>query len=150
MKYKYGDIILFKPRSLTSKLIALIDGSPYSHIGIFLENKDGVNLFIESHEKKRGVVITKLEEWGNYEVIRPISLKPRPKKEVLAMLGTGYDYSMLGWIFWSKIFKKNQINNSPTLLICSELADFVYRYAVGEGNIATPKTFATSNKFRVL
>lgn len=147
MKLKFGDIILFKPTSLTGKLISLVDGSPYSHVGIFLEYKDGIPLIIESHEKRGGVVIIKLEEWGNYDVFRT-KLKPRPKKEVLTMLGSGYDYSMLIWIFGSKIRKDDRLNNSPTLLICSELADFVYHYKIGEGKVATPKTFALSNKFK--
>lgn len=144
---KYGDIILFKPTGLMGKLISKIDGSPYSHVGVFLEYDNGVPLFIESHEKKGGVVITKLQEWQNYTVLRPIKIKPRPKQELLELLGTGYDFSMLGWILKAKLFGKEAPNNSPTLLICSEFADYAYHYKIGNGRVATPKTFALSDKF---
>jgi hypothetical protein len=136
---KYGSIILFKPTSLMGKLIALIDGSPYSHAAIYLGKQNGQHLFIESHEKKNGVVITRLEEWRNYIVFTP-NLKIRPKRELLAKLGSRYDASMLGWIFWAKIFRKNPDNNDDGTLICSELVDWAYHYKIGKGKICTPKT----------
>ena len=143
---QYGDIILFKPTTFMGKLISFIDGSPYSHIGVFVEYKNGVPLFIESHEKKGGVVITRLQEWQNYTVKRPL-VKPRAKKEVLSKLGTRYDNSMLWWIFKAKIFKSMEYNNDDTSLICSEFADYIFHYKVGNGYVATPKTFADSTLF---
>lgn len=146
---QYGDIILFKPTTLMGKLIAFIDGSPYSHIGVFIEYRNGVPLFIESHEKKGGVVITKLEEWRNYTIKRT-ALKPRPRHEVLSKLGTRYDSSMLWWIMKAKIFRTVQSNNDDSSLICSEFADYVFHYKIGGGNVATPKTFNDSTLFVVL
>jgi hypothetical protein len=143
---KYGDIILFKPTTLLGKIISLIDGSPYSHIGVFIEYRNGIALFIESHEKKGGVVITQLQEWENYIVKKPL-IKPRLKKDVLAKLGTKYDFSMLVWLLKAKILKKKQYNNNDSTLICSELADYVFNYKVGSGYVATPRTFSESKLF---
>jgi hypothetical protein len=134
---KYGDIINFKPIGLISKLISIVDGSPYSHTAIFLEERHGVKLFIESHESKGGVVICKLEDWKNYDVFRP-KIKPRPKREVLSVVGRQYDYGRLITVFKSKIFKYKTQNNDDTKLICSELADYVYKYRLGQGKILTP------------
>lgn len=146
--YKYGDIIQFKPKTFYGKLIKLIDGSPYSHTAMFLKYEKGVPLFIESHERKDGVVISKLQEWGNYDVYRSTTLKPRPMKEVLEKLGTKYDGSMIVDIVKNKIIKKQPTNNDDTQFICSEFIDFAYRYKVGNGFVATPHTFYTSNQFR--
>jgi hypothetical protein len=137
---QHGDIILFKPTSTTGRLIAWIDGSPYSHVGIYWGMKNSHHLFIESHEKKGGVGMTRLEDWRNFIVIRPY-LKHRPKRELLAKLGARYDVSMIGWILWSKIFRKMQYNNDDEALICSELVDWYYYYKIGNGFVATPKTF---------
>jgi hypothetical protein len=147
---KYGDILLFKPTSFTGKLIAWIDGSPYSHGAVYIGKQNGHHLFIESHEKKGGVVMTRLEEWKNYIVLRPKTLKPRPKREVLSKLGTRYDWSMIGWIFWSKIFPTQIDNNDDDMLICTEFCDFVYRYKIGKGKVATPKTFYESDEFDII
>lgn len=141
---KYGDIILFKPTSFTGKLIAWIDGSPYSHAAIYISKQNGHDLFIESHERKNGVVITRLEEWKNYTVVRP-DMKARPKRDMLEKLGKTYDVSMIGWILWAKVFKRDLDNNDDNLLICSELVDYCYRYKIGKGRICTPKTIYQSN-----
>lgn len=145
-KLEYGDIILFKPSSLLGSLISFIDGSEYSHVGMFIEYKNGVPLFIESHEKKNGVVITKLQEWQNYTVKKTL-IKPRRKREVLNMLGTSYDNSMLWWIFKAKVFSLKQENNDEKSLICSEFIDWCFNYQVGHGYVATPKTFNDSKLF---
>lgn len=143
---KYGTIILFKPTTLMGRLISFIDGSEYSHIGMFIKYENGVPLFIESHEKKGGVVMSKLEEWKNYTVKKPL-MKPRPKKEVLNMLGTSYDSSMLWWIFKAKIFSLKQENNDEKSMICSEFIDYCFNYQIGHGYVATPRTFNDSKLF---
>lgn len=128
------------------KLISFFDGSEYSHIGMFIKYDNGVPIFIESHEKKSGVVMTKLEEWRNYTIKSP-TIKPRPKKEVLNMLGTSYDSSMLWWLLKAKVFKSKQQNNDEKSLICSEFIDWCFHYKVGGGYVATPKTFNDSKLF---
>lgn len=143
---KYGDILIFKPTTLLGKLISFIDGSEYSHIGMFIEYRNGVPLFIESHEKKGGVVMSKLEEWRNYTVKTPL-IKPRKKREVLNMLGTSYDNSMLWWILKAKVFRFKQENNDEKSLICSEFVDWCFNYKVGGGYVATPRTFNDSTLF---
>lgn len=143
MKLEYGDIILFKPTGLIGKLITKIDGCPYSHGAIFLKYEKGVPLFIESHESKRGVVISKLEEWNNYIVLRPLKshyFYPQEYKDTINLLGRKYDYGRLLMILKSKFDKFNIANNDPYKLICTELCDNVYGYKLGEGDICTPKT----------
>lgn len=144
---QYGDVIAFKPTTTYGKAISLFDGSPYSHVAMFLKYEKGIPLFIESHEKKGGVVISKLHEWGNYDIYRPIDLKPRPMKDMLDKLGTPYDGSMILHIIMAKTFKREQANNDFSRVICSEFIDYGYRYKVGGGFIATPKTFYSSKHF---
>jgi uncharacterized protein YycO len=148
---KFGDVILFQPTSFHGKIIAWVDGSPYSHAAIYLGKDSGVDVFIESHEKKSGVVITQLEDWRNYVVLRPVKpMKHRTRKELLSKLGKGYDFSMIGWILLAKIFRKDRSTNDDNLLICSELVDWFYYYAIGGKKICTPKTIATCDKFNII
>lgn len=151
-KYKYGDIILFKPKhSLVSKLISIIDGSPYSHAGFFLGYFKGVPMFIESHESKGGVVITKLEDWGNYDVYRPIiQIRPQSIGRMLKLTGRKYDFSRLWWVVKAKIFGFRLQNNDESKLICSELVDYGWRYALGGAYLSTPATLAKSTKLKKL
>jgi hypothetical protein len=150
-KFRYGDIIAFKPTGgFVSKMISKVDGSPYSHIAIFWRYVDGVPLFLESHEARGGVVINKLQEWGNFDVFRPHALKPREEKEMLHLVGNRYDYSILWWIFKAKIFKKTLQNNDDTKVICSEYADYCYYYTLGEGKICTSKTIFELYKAGIL
>lgn len=144
---KYGDIILFTPTSITGRLISMIDGSPYSHVGIFIKYENGIPLFLESHEKKNGVVLSRLEEWGNYKVLRPVALVPRFKADLVKLLGTKYDFSMIVWICVAKFLHKKEINNDFSKLICSELVDYTYHYSIGKGEICTPRMIAESELF---
>lgn len=150
MQLQYGDIIQFKPTTIYGKAIKVVDGSPYSHTGMFLKYEEGIPLFIESHKKKGGVVISKLHEWGNYDVYRPINIEPRPLVDMLNKLGRPYDSSMIIDIFITKTFKGKKYNNDDLSFICSELIDYAYHYKVGGGYVATPKTFADSPLFVLL
>lgn len=150
-KYQYGDIIAFKPTGgFVSKMISKIDGSPYSHIAIFWRYVDGVPLFLESHEARGGVVINKLQEWGNFDVFRPKALKPRPEKEMLALVGNRYDYSMLWWILKAKLLHQKLQNNGNDTVICSEYADYGYYYTLGDGYVCKPSTIDSLHKAGVL
>jgi len=149
-KYKYGDVIMFKPTGgIVSRLISLVDGSKYSHGAIFLGYVEGVPLFIESHEKRGGVVINKLQEWGNFDVFRSDSLKARPMGEMLKMVGRRYDYSMLWWILKAKILRSKLQNNDDALVICTELVDLCFYYTLGDGYVCTPKTISNLIKQKV-
>ena len=133
---------MFRPSGLIGKLITIIDGSQYSHGAIYLGTYGGQKIFIESHEKKGGVVIVRLEEWRrNYDVYRPKHIKtPKDKREVLRLLNTPYDYGRLWWIFKSKILKFNLQNDDDKKLICTELCDNVWHYDLGSGKTCTPLT----------
>lgn len=149
-KFKYGDVILFKPTGgWFSRLISEIDGSEYSHAAIFWKYEHGVPLFIESHESKGGVVITQLQEWGNFDVFRPNALIPRPEKEMLKMVGSRYDYSLLWWILKSKLKGRKTQNNDDKEVICSELVDKCYYYCLGDGYVCTPKTISDLVKYKI-
>jgi len=140
-KYKYGDVILFRSTGgFVSNAIGKIDGSEYSHGAIFWKYSDGVPLFIESHEARGGVVVNKLQEWGNFDVYRPLHLAPRPVDEMLSLIGRKYDYNLLWWIFKSKVLRRKQYNNDDLQLICTELVDHCYYYSIGNGCVCTPKT----------
>jgi len=146
-KLEYGDIIMFKPTGgIVSRLISLVDGSKYSHGAIFLGYEFGVPLFIESHEKRGGVVINKLQEWSNFDVLRPVALKPRPIEDMLKMVGSRYDYSLLWWIFKAKILRSKLQNNDNSSVVCTELVDFCYYYTLGDGYVCTPKTISDMKK----
>jgi hypothetical protein len=144
---KYGDILLFKPKGLIGKLISLADGSPYSHAGLFIGYFNKVPIFIESHEKRGGVVLIKLEEWSNFIVLRSEST-PRPVRDVLQLLNTKYDYSRLFWILKAKLTNKSVTNNDESKLICSELVDYAYHYEFGKGKICTPATLARDSTLK--
>lgn len=146
--YQYGDVIFFKPAGLYGKAIKLVDGSPYSHTAVFWKYEEGIPLFIESHENKGGVVISKLHEWGNYDVYRPIDLKIRPIKEVLDKVSTEYDVWLIPTILLDKLLQAETFNNNQDKFICSEFVDYVFYYKIGNGKMATPKTFYLSKHFK--
>jgi hypothetical protein len=149
-KFKYGDVIMFRPTGgFVSKMISLIDGSEYSHGAIFWKYDNGVPLFIESHEARGGVVINKLQEWSNFDVYRAKGLKARPINELLGMVGRRYDYSLLWWIFKTKILRSNLQNNDNTMVICTELVDFCYYYTLGAGYVCTPNTISNLIKDKI-
>jgi len=138
-KFQYGDIIAFKPRhGWKSQAISLIDGSPYSHVGFFWKYENGIPLFLESHEDRGGVVINQLKEWANFDVFRTERFSPRPEEEMLELVGTKYDKSLLWWIFKAKVLKFDLQNNGESELICSEFVDHGYYYALGGGYVCTP------------
>lgn len=143
----YGDIILFKPMTFRGRLISLIDGSPYSHIGMFLRYDANIPLFIESDESTGGVVIMQLQDWQNYIILKPVGISPRPIEQILEKLGTPYDTIMILDILLAKIFKRNKQNNNENKFICSEFIDYCYNYKIGQGNVATLKTFYQSKLF---
>ena len=96
-------------------------------------------MFIESHEKRRGVVLIKLEDWRNYTILRS-RVKPRNKYVMLRLLNKKYDYKLFLQLLKIKVFKKILKNNNEDKLICSELIDYAYYYTIGNGNVCTPKT----------
>ena len=70
---------------------------------------------------------------------------------MLSKLGTKYDWSMIGWIFWAKVFKgASTENNDDDMLICTELCDYVYNYQIGKGTVSTPRTFYESEEFDII
>lgn len=141
---QYGDIILFEPTTFYGKCIKNVDGGNYSHVGMFISTVEGIPLFIESHEKKDGVVISRLEYWKNYKVLRAKDMKPVDIHETLSFLGKKYGTNTILRIILSKIFNTKIKNDDDTELICSETIDRLYKYKIGGGYVATPRTFEES------
>lgn len=141
-KFKYGDILCFKPNSLIGHLIVIVDSKGlgnYSHNAVFLRYQNGVPLFIESHESnKRGVAIQQLrEEWNNYDVYRS-NLKPRPVKELLKLLGNKYDGKRLWKIVKFRFFGIKIDSDDSNELICSELVNYAFNYKLLPAGYSTP------------
>lgn len=69
-----------------------------------------------------------------------------PITKMLALLNTRYDYSRLWWIIKAKILGFNLQNDDAAKLICSELIDYGWRYALGGAYLLTPAGIAKSPK----
>lgn len=135
MKFEKGDIIFFKPRSITSHLIAWFDGSPYSHVGVYwgeMENGN-VPLFIDADYEGVNVRVLR-EDWGNYTVVKPY--QPLTKEQigtfawvVIVGYGRGYDFAHLFHLFLHKatLGLYRIPYTDPQKFICSELVNYVHR-----------------------
>ncbi len=137
---KYGDIIFFEPINKKGELIAFLDGSPFSHVGLYFGEMDGVHLFIDSDLD--GMRLRPLKpEWRNFVTKTPDT----PMQEDLGMLvlehyGQAYDY----WHFFQLLLEKLTFGwykvpkTDARHFICSELVNHVYGFMPDER--ATPAT----------
>lgn len=153
-KFKYGDLLAFRPTSKTGELIRIIDSKgkgQYSHWAVFLGYRRGVPIFIESHEGRGGVVIVGLKEWFNtYDVYRPKKLKPRPEVDLLKLLGNEYDYKRIWLILKNRLFGTKLFGDSPKNPICTELCNYAYRYKLAKPGQATPYTLEKSSELECI
>jgi len=128
-----GDILFFKPRSIKSKFIAWMDGSPFAHVGLYWTEIDGVHLFIDANWDGVKVRVLK-EEWCNYVVVKHAN-KPKKDVEDIARVlydnyGKMYDYTHLFHIFLYKLTRGRYTppQTNPEKFICSELVNYVYGF----------------------
>lgn len=134
---QYGDLIFFTPTySLFSFLIPIIDGSKFSHVGMYLGRKYGQNLFIESQDGV-GVVITPVKEWRNYEIIRA-ELPTMPISKVFEDLGKPYDRKKIVAFILNKVFGTPLLADDDHALICSESCNKWKYYRLTSKGQATP------------
>lgn len=147
-KLQYGDLIAFYPTSKMGELIRIVDSKGlgnYSHWATFIGYRRGIPLFIESHEGRGGVVILALKEWQNtYDIYRAKELKPRPEKDLLNLLGNGYNFKKIWLILKNRMFGTKLFGGSPDKPICTELCNFAYRYRLAPAGQATPYTLENS------
>lgn len=143
---KYGDFIFFRPTySLFSILIPFFDGSPFSHVGMYLGHKYGQNLFIEAQDGV-GVVITPLKEWRNYEIVRT-ELSTMPISKVFEDLGKPYDRLKIFAFLLNKIFSTPLLADDDHALVCSESCNKWKYYKHVEKGQATVATLYNSCEF---
>jgi hypothetical protein len=143
---QYGDLIFFTPTSsLFSRLIPVIDGSPYSHVGMYLGRKYGHNLFIESQDGV-GVVINRLQEWRNYTIIR-VDTPIMPISKVLEELGKPYDRKKIIAFLFNRLFGIPLIADDNHAHVCSELVNYFTYYKLAEKGNSTMRTILDNIDF---
>lgn len=135
----YGDLLFFKPSSFTSSLIPLVDGSPYSHVAMFLGHKYGNPIFIESQDGI-GIIIRKVQDWKNYDIYRVTSVCPKSINSVVSDLSKPYDRKKITDILWHKLAGVPLYADSDSAMICSEAVNRWYDYKLFEKGQATPAT----------
>lgn len=137
---KSGDIIFFEPLDWKGELIARWDGSPFSHVGLYWGEKDGVHLFVDADWD--GVRVRPLKaEWRNYVTREPKrEMRHALESIVLDFYGNGYDYTLIAQIALAKatmgLYRIPKTDAKR--FICSELVNHVYGFM--EAERATPAT----------
>lgn len=136
---RYGDVILFRPSSVFGRLIALIDGGPYSHGAIYLEERHGRHLFVEALTDG-GVVLSVLDEHaGNFDVFRA----PLPQEKKAALLALvnrrRYDFLKIWRILNFYLFARPLPRDDSQRFICTELVNWVHGFTLAD-ELATPRT----------
>lgn len=138
---KYGDVILFRPTRLSSRLICWLDGGEYSHAAVYLEKRHGRALFVESLTDG-GVKLSVLDEHaGNYDIFRP-SIEPyQEPRHLLGLVGRrGYDFWRIARIVAYYLFGKRLPADDGSRLICTELVNWVYDGRLVDWELVTPRT----------
>lgn len=133
---RYGDIIFFKPFTISGKIITWIDGSPYSHTAIYWGKLGGEHFVFEA-QRGRSIGLTKLQNWRNFIIVRP-KQKICSQKKLMSVEGNGYQTNKLLAIALNKCFGLALEADDPTCMICSELVNWAYDYSLGEKGNCTP------------
>lgn len=155
MRLEVGDIILVKPYSLISRIIAFFTKSDYSHTAIVYDIDDPV-LIIDTDWIYTKIRPLKYYEDKGYNVYRVKEGLNKEDKLVIKQLmrhnlDKQYDYIQLISYLNRLVFKVNKIVNNPDKFVCSEMVDFFYnnigidlvsRYK--NGNV-TPEEISNSN-----
>lgn len=137
---KYGDILFFAPVNFEGEVIAFWDGSPFSHVGLYWGEFDGVHMFIDADSdgvRMRPLIVG----WRNFIAVSP----EEPMQEDLGSLlidhyGAKYDWMHLFQLGIEKAtfgaYKAPKTDDHK--FICSELVNHVYGFMSEEK--ATPST----------
>jgi len=135
-KIKYGDIIFFKPFTISGSIITWIDGSPYSHVAIYWGEIGGQQFMFEAQRGKT-IGLTKLQKWRNFVVVRP-NAKICSQKTLMSIEGRGYQTNKLLAITLNRCLGLPLKTDDPNSMICSELVNWAYDYSLGEKGNCTP------------
>lgn len=149
---KTGDILLFKPTNIFTKIIAKLSRSEYSHAGVVYGDLHGKKMMFDIDWTKSK--IAPIDYDRDFDVYRPTTLsdprRERLKGAIINMLNKQYDYIQLVGFLNRLYFRSNKIFNNPNKFVCSEIVDVVFdmvgidllvRYK--KGNV-TPQNLADS------
>lgn len=115
-----GDIVFFKPSDWLGRMIAKVDGGPYSHVAIAVSDTH-----VAEAQGLRFSRITPL--YGRDHDIIDIGLSEEQRRQITMnaplIVGRWYDYKLIAGYFLRNVFKWNvdALWNSQMNLICSEL-----------------------------
>lgn len=142
----YGDIILFEPTSVKGRIQVWGDNLGQerkfnlSHGALYLGKEGNTHLMLES-VTGCGVHIAKVQEWANYTIVRP-DLPVRPKKEMYEYLNARYDFSKIRAVMFNRLFGLPLTVDDDSQVICTELINLAYYYALTPKGMCTPVTLA--------
>ena len=144
---KYADVILFEPTRVLSSIQVWGDNLGqkrkfnFSHGALYLGKEGGTHLMLESITGC-GVHITKVQEWANFVIVRPMGYEVRPKKEMLTYLNSKYDFSKIRAVMLNRVFGLPLTVDDDSQVICTELINLAYYYALTPKGMCTPVTLA--------
>lgn len=128
MDLQTGDILLHKGKRWTSRIIAKVTGSPYTHVAIVFDTNRVLEIDINKE-----LSLYQIDSTLRYEVYRKrggltkqekIKLKRRMTNRQLEM--KGYDWLKLISLGFLAIFKKPFFMDTKNKVICSEIVDMLY------------------------
>jgi hypothetical protein len=125
---KSGDVVLFKGRSVVSKIISMFTKSEFTHVAIAINERSiveadrFVNVRIRNVDDKQ---IHKVLRCTDIDDIQRVAIAARS----VTMVGTKYDYAQVVLWFLRILFnyKRAGIINNANRVFCSELVDRVYQ-----------------------
>lgn len=146
---QYGDIILYEPLRFLSRIQVKIDNIGqekkfnYSHGALYWGKEGNTHIMLESVDKC-GVHLTKVQNWRNFIIVRPMGYDITPQEEMATYLGHKYDFSKIWAVFLNKAFKIPLTVDSDDEVICTELINLAYYYALTKKGMCTPVTLANA------
>lgn len=124
-----GDLILFKPENIFSRLISILDGSGYSHIGVIYGEVYGEVLINHVDEGNSKLVSLSSMRDRDYDVYRVKGLRDSQleevQEEIINQLGVEYDIlQLLSYLL--KILQIGRLYNNKKKYVCIELIDVIF------------------------
>lgn len=115
-----GDVVFVRPSGLLSKLVAKIDGGPFSHVAMALND---THIAEAQYFTKSRIT----PAYAHDVMIMDLGLSAQQRYEIqqnaITMTGRWYDFRLIVHYFYTNVLKWNAkaIWNSQNNLICSEL-----------------------------
>lgn len=128
-KFQIGDIVLYRGKSIFSRLVRFFTGSAYTHASMLISERHIIeaNWYKKSNIKKFKLDLKKMEVYrfkGGLTPEQQISIV----QDSYDFLNKYYDYGQLLGYVWEYFRGKRKTNpfSSKSRLICSELVDRSY------------------------